>query len=93
MAANWANLDNQTRTMMKSAQFLLASQRVPKAQSTALKTWTIGKAKEPVSEEYEAEWVLCKASDVSSVANLFAHAKLTRSGRTCRQPYNGPILR
>lgn len=70
MAANWANLDNQTRTMMKSANFLLASQRVPKAQAPTTKKWALGKVKEPVVEEYEAEWVLCKASDVGLIVRL-----------------------
>lgn len=44
---------------MKSAPFLLASQHVPvKRQSKKLMgTWG-------VSDEYEREWVLCKASEV-----------------------------
>ena len=47
--------------MMKAAPFVLASQRVPiKRQSKkGFGTWGGGE------DEYEREWVLCKASDVS----------------------------
>ena len=46
---------------MKSAPFLLASQRVPvkKQSKKLLGTWGGGE------DEYEREWVLCKAAEVS----------------------------
>ena len=64
MAANWSNFDNQTRSMMKSASFLLALQRIPKPQSPTTHKWTLGKPKEQTVEEDQVEWVLCKATDV-----------------------------
>ena len=60
LAANWSTFDYLTRNRMKSASFLLASQRVPIVQASkkVLEKW-VGE------EEYEREWVLCKAMDVS----------------------------
>nr|XP_031863300.1 uncharacterized protein CI109_001175 [Kwoniella shandongensis]KAA5530372.1 hypothetical protein CI109_001175 [Kwoniella shandongensis] len=67
LAANWTIFDNWTRGAMKSAPFLLASQRVPvkKQGKKLLGTWTGGG-----DDEYEREWVLCKASDVAIVDNV-----------------------
>jgi len=47
---------------MKSAPFVLASQIVPvqKASKKVMEKWGGGE------DEYEREWVLCKASDVSA---------------------------
>lgn len=60
LAANWANFDISTRTAMKTASFILASQRVPvkKTGKKLLGGWSGGE------EEYEREWVLCRASEV-----------------------------
>jgi hypothetical protein len=47
---------------MKTASFLLASQRVPiKKSAKKLLGGFVGN----VEDEYEREWVLCKASEVS----------------------------
>ncbi|WVF71489.1 hypothetical protein IAT40_006295 [Kwoniella sp. CBS 6097] len=68
LAANWTIFDNPTRSAMRSAPFLLASQRVPvkKQPKKLLGSWA-GSSGE---EEYEREWVLCKASDVSVVDHI-----------------------
>jgi hypothetical protein len=47
---------------MKSANFLLASQRVPLRRTKNI----LGRTTEAGDDEYEREWVLCRASDVSS---------------------------
>lgn len=80
MAANWSNFDNQTRTMMKSASFLLALQRLPKMKSPITSKWTLGKVKEQVAEEDQVEWVLCKATDVSCFVGSTSKAGLIGSG-------------
>jgi hypothetical protein len=66
LAANWNNFDQSTKTAMKSADFLLASQRVPvkrpgKALLSGGTNW---------EDEYERDWVLCRASDVSSSSDV-----------------------
>ncbi|OCF40369.1 hypothetical protein I317_05804 [Kwoniella heveanensis CBS 569] len=66
LAANWSIFDNPTRSAMRSAPFLLASQRVPVKKQPKKLLWT-GSSGE---EEYEREWVLCKASDVSVVDHI-----------------------
>ncbi|KAK6910047.1 hypothetical protein I203_104076 [Kwoniella mangroviensis CBS 8507] len=68
LAANWTIFDTPTRTAMKTAPFLLASQRVPSRKSTKklLNSWTGGNE----DTEYEREWVLCKAADVSVVDSV-----------------------
>ena len=65
LAANWLNFDNSTRSAMKSASFVLGAQHVPARPRPAEKGWLGGKTTEAPVEEYEVEWVLCKASDVS----------------------------
>ncbi|WVQ99431.1 hypothetical protein IAU59_006566 [Kwoniella sp. CBS 9459] len=68
LAANWTIFDNPTRSAMRTAPFLLASQRVPvkKQPKKLLGSWA-GASGE---EEYEREWVLCKASNVSVVDHI-----------------------
>ncbi|KAK8864438.1 hypothetical protein IAR55_001687 [Kwoniella newhampshirensis] len=67
LAANWTIFDNWTRITMKSAPFLLASQRIPvKKQGKNL----FGSRTGGGDDEYEREWVLCKASDVAIVDNV-----------------------
>ncbi|WVW83952.1 hypothetical protein I302_105975 [Kwoniella bestiolae CBS 10118] len=68
LAANLTIFDTHTRTAMKTAPFLLASQRVPTRKSTKklLNSWTGGTE----DNEYEREWVLCKAADVSVVDSV-----------------------
>ncbi|WRT66409.1 uncharacterized protein IL334_003365 [Kwoniella shivajii] len=68
LAANWTIFDNPTRSAMKTAPFLLASQRVPsrKPAKKLLGSWTGGTEE----TDYEREWVLCKASDVSVVDSV-----------------------
>ncbi|WWC89285.1 uncharacterized protein L201_004206 [Kwoniella dendrophila CBS 6074] len=65
LAANYSMFDTFTRQAMKSASFLLASQRAPSRKSTKkmLNSLTGGSEE----SDYEREWVLCKASDVSVV--------------------------
>lgn len=60
IAANWNRLDNQTRSAMKAAPFLLASQRIPMSKKS------LSMATQPVIggvDEYYREWVLCRASE------------------------------
>lgn len=64
LAANWLNFDNSTKTAMKSAAFVLGAQHVPTKRLNSEKSWLGGKTSDP-SNEYEVEWVLCKASEVS----------------------------
>ncbi|OWT41907.1 hypothetical protein C362_00273 [Cryptococcus neoformans Bt1] len=60
IAANWNRLDNQTRSVMKAAPFLLASQRIPMSKkSLSMVTQPVGG-----DDEYYREWVLCRASEV-----------------------------
>ena len=59
LAANWQTFDNTTRTAMKDSPFVLASRRVPVRKNNE-KAYMDG-----AEEEYEREWVLCKASEVS----------------------------
>jgi len=49
---------------MKSAAFVLGAQHVPAKRPNSEKSWLGGKTSDP-SDEYEVEWVLCKASEVS----------------------------
>jgi hypothetical protein len=65
LAANWLNFDNSTRSAMRSAAFVLGAQHVPARPRAAEKGWLGGKTPEAPVEEYEVEWVLCKASDVN----------------------------
>jgi hypothetical protein len=60
LAANWANFDASTRMTMKTSAFLLASQRVPIVRASK----KIFGSSVGAEEEYEREWVLCKATDV-----------------------------
>ncbi|ORX36563.1 hypothetical protein BD324DRAFT_452712 [Kockovaella imperatae] len=66
LAANWTNFDFGIRSAMKSAAFVLASQRVPvKSQSKKMfGSWGGSE------EEYSREWVLAKASDVALNDNI-----------------------
>ena len=68
LAANWSAFDYLTRNRMKSAPFLLASQRVPikRTSKKVLEKWGGG------DDEYEREWVLCKAMDVSRDRESFS---------------------
>ncbi|WWC62006.1 uncharacterized protein I303_104593 [Kwoniella dejecticola CBS 10117] len=68
LAANWMMFDQSTRTAMKTTPFLLASQRVPSKKSAKklLSSWTGGGEE----NEYEREWVLCRAADVSVVDSV-----------------------
>lgn len=60
IAANWNRLDNQTRSAMKAATFLLASQRIPMSKkSLSMVTQPVGG-----DDEYYREWVLCRASEI-----------------------------
>lgn len=62
LAANWTTFDYTTRSQMKSATFVLASQLVPvKKAKKLMGTW--GGAE----DEFEREWVLAKAADVSAM--------------------------
>lgn len=65
LAANWTNFDISTRTAMRSAPFLLASQRVPVANQQSKKLLSALNSSAAVEEEYEREWVMCRATDVS----------------------------
>jgi hypothetical protein len=53
---------------MKNAPFVLASQHVPAKKTTS--KWISGKSAEPATEDYEVEWILCKASEVALVDNI-----------------------
>jgi hypothetical protein len=65
LAANWGNFDSATRGAMKNSPFLLASQRVPARRSAAKKSLAgMIKGNDTVDDEYEREWVLCKAAEV-----------------------------
>nr|XP_019011143.1 uncharacterized protein I206_04455 [Kwoniella pini CBS 10737]OCF49924.1 hypothetical protein I206_04455 [Kwoniella pini CBS 10737] len=68
LAANWMIFDQQTRTSMKTAPFLLASQRVHSKMPAKklLNSWTGGNE----DNDFEREWVLCKASEVSVVDSV-----------------------
>lgn len=55
LAANWAYFDYATKTAMKSARFVLASQRIKKPKEKR------------GEDEYEREWVLCLPSEVAVV--------------------------
>ena len=59
LAANWTNFDFSTRNSMKTASFVLASQRVPVKNPNRKLFGTWGG-----EDEYEREWVLTKASEV-----------------------------
>jgi hypothetical protein len=72
LAANWLNFDNSTRSAMKSASFVLGAQHVPVKSRPAEKSWLGGKTSEAPVEEYEVEWVLCKASDVSLILSFLS---------------------
>jgi hypothetical protein len=61
LAANWSTFDYTTRNAMKSAPFLLASQLVPVQKSVKKAFGTWGGSE----DEYEREWVLSRAADVS----------------------------
>ena len=74
LAANWASLDISTRTAMKSASFLLASQRVPVRRPSKKLLGDFSASSQ--ADEYEREWVLCRASEVSSRAVLMANLTL-----------------
>jgi len=50
---------------MRSASFVLGAQHVPARPRPVEKGWLGGKTAEAPVDEYEVEWVLCKASDVS----------------------------
>lgn len=60
LAANWTNFDTSTRLTMKTAPFVLASQHIPVKRHGKKMLGTWGGAE----DEYEREWVLCKASEV-----------------------------
>ena len=67
LAANWTTFDYSTRTSMKISPMLLASRLVPIKKSDKKKTiGTWGGAE----DEYEREWVLCKASDAAIIDNI-----------------------
>lgn len=53
---------------MKNASFVLGAQHVAAKPRPAEKSWLGGKTAEAPVEEYEVEWVLCKASDVSHIS-------------------------
>lgn len=74
MAANWAVFDGATRSAMKTAPFLLASMHVSSDKSR-VKGWLSKNGPEPAAEDYEVEWVLCKAADV----RCFESRRPTRS--------------
>ncbi|ODN94260.1 hypothetical protein L198_05116 [Cryptococcus wingfieldii CBS 7118] len=60
LATNWSRLDSQTKSSMRSAKFLLASQLVDvkkKSQSLFGQTTEQG-------DEYEREWVLARAGEI-----------------------------
>lgn len=48
---------------MKTVPFVLAFQHVPAVKSTDNKR-AVGMGKETAGEEYDVEWVLCKANEV-----------------------------
>lgn len=56
LAANLPTFDSQLLTEMKSKAFVLGSQLVPKKSKITGKT---------VEGEFDREWVLCQAKDVS----------------------------
>ncbi|EIW70337.1 hypothetical protein TREMEDRAFT_29286 [Tremella mesenterica DSM 1558] len=66
LAANWTNFDFATKTAMKGSAFVLASQRVPvkKQSKKVFGTWG------GTEDEYEREWVLCKASDAALINDI-----------------------
>ncbi|WVR07080.1 hypothetical protein IAU60_004119 [Kwoniella sp. DSM 27419] len=68
LAANWSMFDTPMRNNMRNASFLLASQQVAvkKQSKKLLSSWTAGSGE----EEYEREWILCKAADVSVIDNV-----------------------
>ena len=63
LAANWTYFDTATKTAMKSSRFVLASQRVP--IKTTKKTFG-GLMSSAAEGEYEREWVLTRAGEVST---------------------------
>lgn len=63
LAANWTNFDAATRKEMKVAPFVLASQHVSTTKPTT-KKWLGGKGADAGTDEYEIEWVLCRAEEV-----------------------------
>jgi hypothetical protein len=55
---------------MKSASFVLGAQHVPSKRPISEKSRSAAKTSE-ASDDYEVEWVLCKASEVSLCLLVF----------------------
>jgi hypothetical protein len=67
LAANWTNFDNTMKWSMKNSAFVLASRHVAsKRMSKGL--FSLGGATAS-EEEYEHEWILCKASEVGCISS------------------------